>query len=217
MIRAMVCDDHLLFGESFADALKCRGATVQVTAHPDETLAALQKAPVDRVVMNVRFPRGCGLTATRRIRRGWPQTQVFCLGVDSPDVRQAVTEAGAQALLSMKRPLAELVDTVMRGSHTPPCGGKQPPALGAQLRPVASSTRIEPLAARFLTKRERDVLQLLTRARPMHAIADELDISQTTARGYVQSILGKLGVHSRVEAVAYAIRHSVVQVSRGSG
>jgi DNA-binding CsgD family transcriptional regulator len=47
-------------------------------------------------------------------------------------------------------------------------------------------------------------------AQSTYRIADELGISVTTTRGYVQSILAKFGVHSRVEAVAYAVRHSVV-------
>jgi two-component system nitrate/nitrite response regulator NarL len=54
------------------------------------------------------------------------------------------------------------------------------------------------------------VLQLLAMAKSTERIATEMGISVTTTRGYIQAILEKLGVHSRVEAVTYAVRHSVV-------
>jgi two-component system, NarL family, nitrate/nitrite response regulator NarL len=215
MISIVVCDDHLLFGESFAAALRSEGARVSVASHPDQAIAALAEAPVDRVVMKVLFSQGCGLSATQQIRDNWPGTQVFCLGADTPELRHASIEAGAQAVLSKKRPLAELVETVLSTSPARRSGRGQPAPQVARKQPTASARHSESLAAKFLTNRERDVLELLALAQPTHTIANELGISVTTARGYVQSILVKLGVHSRVEAVAYAVRHSVVVLVPG--
>ncbi|HEY0358063.1 MAG TPA: response regulator transcription factor [Mycobacteriales bacterium] len=212
MISALVCDDHRLFGESFAAALEGRGAQATVTADPDETVAALREIPADRVVLNVAFPGGRGLAVARHIRTAWPQIHVSCLGADAPAMYRAAVDAGAQAILSKKRPLGELVETVLDGSTS--LHGR-----GAGSRPRAvtvAATRRPPhqvLAAQFLTNREREVLRRLVSAQSTYRIADELGISVTTTRGYVQSILAKFGVHSRVEAVAYAVRHSVVTVS----
>jgi DNA-binding CsgD family transcriptional regulator len=86
-----------------------------------------------------------------------------------------------------------------------------PPAAPVRLPAGQPADRHRPLATQFLTNREREVLGLLVSAQSTARIADELGISLTTARGYVQSILAKLGVHSRVEAVAYAVQHCVVQ------
>jgi two-component system nitrate/nitrite response regulator NarL len=211
MISAVVCDDHRLFGESFAAALRGKGAHVSVTSHPDETLATLEAAPADRVVMNVRFSEGSGLAATRHIRSTWPQTHVSCVGVDGPKLLHAAIDAGAQAFLSKKRPLAELVATVLDASRpSEPGSGARSESPSVKTDIAAHESRPHSLAAQFLTRRECDVLRLLVKAQPTDRIADELGISVTTTRGYVQSILAKLGVHSRVEAVAYAARHSVV-------
>jgi two-component system nitrate/nitrite response regulator NarL len=164
----------------------------------------LAEAPADRVVMSTRFPDDAGLDAVRRIRRTWPDTHVSCLGAVEG---AADPVAGPHATLSKARPLAELVEVVLRGrvaarSH----------AVAATRRRTVCTARVDSptLAARFLTDRERDVLRLLVGAQQTNQIADALGISVTTTRGYVQSILSKLGVHSRVQAVSYAVRHAVV-------
>jgi two-component system nitrate/nitrite response regulator NarL len=140
------------------------------------------------------------------------------VGANDPDLFQSAVAAGAQAVLSKKRPLVELVEAVLRASRVPWCGAGQGPEPGR----VGPETAVgwghnQPLAARFLTRREREVLQLLASARSTNRIADELGISVTTARGYVQSILTKFGVHSRVEAVAYAVRHSITSTMSPAG
>ena len=61
-----------------------------------------------------------------------------------------------------------------------------------------------------LTEREMQVLALLARGEGTHAIAKELTISKTTARNHIQNILAKLGVHTRLEAVAFSLRHKLV-------
>ena len=209
-MSTVVCDDHLLFGESFGAALQRRGARVTVTACPAETLQILERAPTERVVMSLRFPDGRGLAATRQIRSNWPETHVFCSGAEHAQLVQSAIDAGARAVLSKRQPLAELVETVLSTSGAISRGGHIPEPrsiLGAAARPRAGD---QPLAARFLTNRERDVLRLLVSARSTSEIAEELGIRLTTTRGYVQSILAKLGVRSRVEAVGYAVRNSVV-------
>ena len=206
MTTVLICDHHRLFGESFAGALRAAGAHVRVASDPDEALAALACAPADRVVMSVLFPDDAGPEAIRRIRRTWPDTHVSCLGAETP--AETPGARSAHAVLSKKRPLHELVETVLHGRAAP---------AGLPMRTYrVDRADTQTLAARFLTDRERDVLRLLVGAQPTGQIADELGISVTTTRGYVQSILGKLGVHSRVQAVSYAVRHSVVSLTASS-
>lgn len=205
MITVLVCDHHRLFADSFASALRAAGADVRVAAEPADALAALSSAPADRVVMSLLFPERAGLAAVRQVRRDWPDTHVSCLGAEQAGLDDALD---VHATLSKQQPLAELVEVVLWGRVMPsraavPTARQQTPARAPrEHKPV--------LAARFLTDRERDVLRLLVGAQPTGQIADELGISVTTTRGYVQSILSKLGVHSRVQAVSYAVRHSVV-------
>jgi two-component system nitrate/nitrite response regulator NarL len=204
MITVLICDHHRLFAETFASALRTAGADVRVAADPAEALAGLSRAPADRVVMSLHFPEQAGTAAIRQLRLRWPDTHVSGLGAVAPEVERSL---GVPAVLSKKRPLAELVEAVVRGGVTP-CRASVPSA--RHNAPVHVRVDAAALAAQFLTDRERDVLRLMVGAQPTGQIADELGISVTTTRGYVQSILSKLGVHSRVQAVSYAVRHSVV-------
>jgi DNA-binding CsgD family transcriptional regulator len=61
-----------------------------------------------------------------------------------------------------------------------------------------------------LTRREAEVLQLLACGLPNREIASALGVSQTTVRNHIEHMLGKLGVHSKLEAVVYAARHQMV-------
>jgi two-component system nitrate/nitrite response regulator NarL len=208
MISAIICDDHRLFAEAFANALQGQGVQATASSGPRETLAAIERSPVDRVVMNVSFPHASGLDAIRQIREAWPEIHVSCVGTDVPELLRSAMDAGAHAFLSKRRPLTELVQAVVDASWTVGCC----PAPTATMTPARrdSAPRSYPLTARFLTNREREVLQLLAMAKSTERIATEMGISVTTTRGYIQAILEKLGVHSRVEAVTYAVRHSVV-------
>ena len=203
MTTVVICDHHRLFGEAFAAALRAAGADVRVAATPAEALTLLDAAPADRVVMSGLFPGDAGPATILEIRRHHPGIHVSSLGA-------AERPAGAHAALSKSRPLTELVETVLRGgiaarAHAVPATRRRPAATLTS-RVDGHST----LAARFLTDRERDVLRLLVGAQQTNQIAASLGISVTTTRGYVQSILAKLGVHSRVQAVSYAVRNSVV-------
>ena len=70
--------------------------------------------------------------------------------------------------------------------------------------------RTGPSAASTLTRRESEVLGVLARGRSNQQIAAELGLGQRTVEGHVSSVLGKLGVASRAEAVAYALGHHLV-------
>jgi two-component system nitrate/nitrite response regulator NarL len=213
MIVTVVCDEHLLFGEAFADALRANGVRVVVTAHPREAMAAFAIHPVTHLVLDVRFTAACGIRATREIRSGWPETRIVCLGAEEASVVRSCIEAGADLVLSKRQSLGELVDSVLRTPITRPAAARLV-TTGSTVHPGTSQVSSEPLAARFLTNRERDVLRLLASAASTREIAKELGISVATARGYIQSAFIKLGVHSRVEAATYAVRNLLVG-SRG--
>lgn len=202
MQPVVVCDEHYLFSESLSGALTRRGATVTaLTSRPAQVISMLEERQVPCVVMDIGFPQALGILATRQITEGWPETRVLCMApVERPALTRSALAAGAAAVLSKCQPLETIVDAVISGELV------TPHARSADSRPGASTC----LAAKFLTVREREVLHLLVGGRSTHDIAGRLLISNATARGYIQSILMKLDVHTRVEAVAYAVRHRVV-------
>ena len=67
--------------------------------------------------------------------------------------------------------------------------------------------------ARFLTSREREVLERLVRGESTATLARAMEVSYHTARTHIQNVLAKLGVHSKLEAVAFAVNHSVVPIA----
>lgn len=75
---------------------------------------------------------------------------------------------------------------------------------------TAGPSRLSPVAGSVLTARERDVLAFLAEGHGTDTIAERLCVSRSTARKHIQSILTKFGVHSRVEALAYAARHRLL-------
>jgi two-component system nitrate/nitrite response regulator NarL len=205
----VVCDQQLLFSEAFAQALRERGRQALVVSGPQDVLEALERAAVTAVVMDLGFPHGTAAAVTMRIRSTWPDTRVVCLG-ERIHGEQGYSEAGGTLVLSKKQPLGALVEAALR-----PLGVRTGLSSAFHQQggrgPVAHSLKDQPLPARFLTRRERDVLRLLASAESTSGIAEGLGISVATTRGYIQSTFIKLGVHSRVEAVTYAVRHRVVE------
>lgn len=207
-----ICDRQLLFADAFAHVLGQRGETAVVVPSPDDVLDALGDAPVASVVLDAGFPGGAALLATRRIRHARPGAVVVCLA-EGPEDARLVLNAGADRVLSKRQPLHLLVEAVLWPSNErlhPPAALRQ---RAAERNSARRPSREQPLPVQFLTKRERDVLVLLTSAETTAGIARRLGISVTTTRGYIQSTFIKLGVHSRVEAVTYAVKHAVVESS----
>ena len=205
----MVCDQHLLFGESFAQALREQQHQAVVVPWPDDVLPVLESRPVASVVMDVGFPHGAVATVTRHIRDSWPDTCVVCLS-DAPDHRQQYRDMGADVVLSKRQPLDALIEATLRPHLVRASSSGHRHHVDRDRSSSPPSRWDQPLPARFLTSRERDVLRLMALAEPTAKIAADLGISVATTRGYVQSTFIKLGVHSRVEAVTYAVRHGLV-------
>ena len=198
-MRVVICDDHQLFGEALAVVLRRNGFDVAaVTTTTAEAEEAATAPGVDVCVMDVNFPDGpAGLAAARRIKARSPSTAVLMLTSSSdPDVFGAALSAGAHAVLYKMQPIADIVSAVSRlpagytGAPRPWRTPASRPAMG-------------------LTPREIEVLQLLVNGEGTDAIAQRLGVGHATTRGHIQSIFLKLSVHSRIEAVAYAVRHGM--------
>lgn len=205
MISTLICDEQLLFGESLAAALVEAGAHgVQVLTHATQAVAALTAAPASTVVMSLRSDCPAGLEAVRGLRSASPLTRIVCLvaGPDDQFEREAV-DAGADDIVLRSHSLARVVSAVLEAEL-----GWTPVPMEARRRALHTEPRQsgEARHLRFLTTRERETFELLVAARSTESIAQEMHITVATARTYVQSVLEKLGVHSRVEAVAYAAR-----------
>jgi two-component system, NarL family, response regulator DevR len=151
-------------------------------------------------------------TVVQRLRAAAPTMQVIVLAgfPDGADLLRAV-EAGARACLTYAATISELADAIRAVDVGEPVIDQ--PALVALFDQMASrALGSDDPAARLqrLTAQERRVLALLTQGASKDSIAAELRISPQTVRTHAQRLLSKLGVHSRLEAVAFVHRHQLL-------
>ncbi len=123
-------------------------------------------------------------------------------------------EAGASGFLSKDEPAEDVLAAAKAAAD-----GEvliDPVTLTRLLAQVAREREEQRDAMRLLgdlTEREREILQLLAQGMRNDDIAKQLYISPQTVQTHVRNILGKLRVHSKLEAVAFAVRHGAIQVS----
>jgi len=213
-IQVLVVDDHRTFAEALCLVLdsQARIHCDGIVGSVEEALDRLARQPTDVVVMDVALRGLDGIEGTRRIRAAHPQTRVVVLTghVEAVVLARAV-EAGASAFLPKHGPLSDVIDAVL----APPgegliIGPRTPlPVIGEALRAPYNLGRVGNGGA--LTARELEVLDLLAEGLSPAAAAAELGITMHTCRGYIKSVLSKLGVHSQLEAVVMAWHRGLIR------
>lgn len=218
MMRILVCDDHVVFAESLAHLLGALGPeVVAITFNPSQAIAVLRREPVDVGVFDVAFGTETVLDRLAEIRAAAPATRLVLLGAWLDAKTIAAGQAGGVHGVADKRLSA---DEIMRILERVNAGelvltaGRPPPAPPSRPARGAPADYPQRLAA-FLTPRERQVLGALVRGRDTVRLAKELGIAETTARCHIQSVLIKLGAHSRLEAATTAVRFGMIEPQSG--
>jgi DNA-binding NarL/FixJ family response regulator len=217
-IRLLVADDHRILTDALSMILRQASDLDLVappTADPLHAVALATEHHPDVVLMDVEFHASIdGIEATRRIKEVSPETRVVIMTAHEEDrLLIAAVEAGASAFL----PKTEAVEDVLQAVRGAAEGEVliDPATLTRLLSEVArerQARRDADLLLRQLTDREREVLGLLAQGQRNEEIASRLFISPQTVQTHVRNILAKLGVHSKLEAVVFAVKHGVVQV-----
>lgn len=213
VLRILLVDDHILFRKGLARLLDAQ-PDFQVVGEASDGAEAIEKARMlhpDVVLMDLRMPVCDGLEATRQIKRELSSVRVVILTVseDDQDFLAAIRCGADGYLVKSMRP--ESLFQELRGLAQ----GEVPLSramAGKLLRQIARSAPAPPGAPlpNGLSKRELQVLQLLAEGLSNEEIAGELGIAVNTVRNHVRNILDKLGVHNRVQAAVYAVRHGLV-------
>ena len=216
----LLVDDHASFRHGVASALEAE-AEIEVVGEAGslaEAREALAVRPgVDVAVIDLGLPDGLGAELIGDLRVANPRAQALVLSAtdDRAAIARAV-ELGAAGLLHKSASMGEVVEAVRRlraGEVLIPLE-----EVVALVR-FASARKEQEYEARRalerLTDREKEVLSLMAEGLDAGEIASRLFISAKTERNHAASILFKLGVHSRLQAVIFAARHGAVEVSEG--
>ena len=215
-MRVLVVDDHALFTDAILPTLEgLKWDVVAVVRRGDEAIETARRERPDVVMVDLGLPDIGGITVGRTILEELPGTTVIALtGRNDSEALHQVRAAGFHGFLSKDIPLprfSEALTAAVRGEtvvfHRPVVDS----------RPVTPVDRDAELLASQLTPRERQVLALLVEGNDNTQIARRLSVSANTVRTHVQSILTKLGVRSRLQAAAFAVKHRVVVVDGRRG
>jgi DNA-binding NarL/FixJ family response regulator len=214
-VRVLVVEDHRAVAELIEIGL-AKHADVEVvgTAHDGQTAERLAaELRPDVILMDQHLAGTSGSDVALRVRQTIGNVAIVMLtGDDSDDAMLSAVEAGASGYLLKSGPASDIVDAVRRA------------AAGETTIPAATLTRLLALRRRreealrdrpTLTAREQEVLDLMASGADNKTIAASLTLSIHTVRNHVESILEKLDAHSKLQAIAKAYEHGIIQERRG--
>jgi DNA-binding NarL/FixJ family response regulator len=216
-LRVLIVDDHALFRRGLQMVLR-QEDDIDVVGEAGDGHEAVEKAQElmpDVVLMDVRMPGQSGIKATEQIKDLIPHAKILMLTIsdEEADLYDAI-KAGASGYLLKEISIDEVADavrSVWSGQS------RISPSMASKLLTefAAMSKRAEErqqLPAPRLTEREMEVLKLVAQGMNNRDIAKELFISENTVKNHIRNILEKLHLHSRMEAVVYAVREKLLEI-----
>jgi DNA-binding NarL/FixJ family response regulator len=220
IVSLLICDDHKILTDALSMVVKL-DPELEMVAPPvhtaEEAVGLAEHHLPDVVLMDIVFKGGgiSGIDATRMIKEASPATKVVIMTAhDDERLLVDAVEAGASGFLSKDEAAQEVLSAAKAAAD-----GEvliDPGTLTRLLAQVAQEREEQRDAMTLLndlTEREREILQLLAQGMRNDDIATQLFISPQTVQTHVRNILGKLRVHSKLEAVAFAVKHGAIQVS----
>ena len=208
LIRIMVVDDHEIVRMGLKHLLNRRvdWDVVAEAGTIDDAIRQAKEHKPDVVVMDIRLSDGSGIDACRQIMRERPETHVIMLTSFAEDdlIFEAIAAGAAGYVLKQvgNDDLIQAIEAVARGDAL-----LDPSVTNRVLAKLRETTRSQAFVD--LTNQELQVLAQVADGKTNKEIADVLHLSEGTVRNYVSNILGKLGLHNRAEATAYAVSNNL--------
>jgi len=203
-LNVMLVDDHYLVRMGLASIIALEpDMTVCAEAATGEQAIALFRAHRPHVtLMDQRLPGLSGSETTKEIRKELPDARIVVLStyVCDEEIYKAL-QFGAMAYLSKSVGREELIQAIRKAA-----GGRR------HITPEVAALLADGISRSHLSGRELDVLRLLVGGKRNREIASVLDITEGTVKLHVSSILGKLAVADRTEAVTVALQRGIVQL-----
>jgi DNA-binding NarL/FixJ family response regulator len=214
-IRVLVVDDQELFRRGLT-MLLAQDTDIEVVGEADDGIAGTDLATTlapDVVLLDVRMPRRTGVEACRAIKEAVPSAKIIMLTVsdEEGDLYETVKNGASGYLLkdSSIEEVAQAIRVVNEGQSliSPSMAVK----LIDEFKQMSKPDKQQSTALK-LTERELEVLRLVARGLNNREVAKELFISENTVKNHVRNILEKLQLHSRMEAVMYAMKEKLLDL-----
>jgi DNA-binding NarL/FixJ family response regulator len=213
-LRVLLVDDHAMVRSGFAMVLSVED-DVEVVGEAADGLQALEAARATRpdvVLMDVQMPRMDGIEATRHLVAEDLGHVVIVTTFDRDDYLFDALRAGASGFLLKNAGPEQLLDAVRAAGrgHALLAPEVTRRVIGQMAGGPTPVRRTEPAELARLTAREREVLVLLARGRSNGEIATELVLGEATVKTHVSSVLAKLHLRDRVQAVVWAYEAGLI-------
>ncbi len=208
-INVMLVDDHTVVRSGLATFLRAYDDLhlVGEAKNGREALRVCHQTKPDVILMDLMMPEMDGIAATRAILAAYPEIKIIAMtSFEEEELVQGVLAAGAIGYLLKNvtsDELAKAIRDAVSGKST-----LSPEAATALIH----ATRPSKPSLSELTEREREVLNLVVQGQSNQQISDTLFISISTVKAHISSILSKLQVSSRAEAIAFAIKNRLVSL-----
>lgn len=216
-IKVLIVDDHALFRRGLQLVLETEPDIEVVGEAGDghEALKQAERTAPDIVLMDVDIPKRTGIEATRAIKEVLPSAKILMLtaSADENHLYEAI-KAGASGYLLKEISLEEIANAVRQVQAgqsliSPSMASKLMTEFAALVKQKGEQV---PVPGPRLTERELEVLKLVAKGMNNRDIGAELFISENTVKNHIRNILEKLQLHSRMEAVVYAVREKLLDI-----
>jgi len=208
-IRVMIVDDHPIVRQGLSSFLNGMAGFLLVAqaVNSHEAMQLCANTQPDVILIDMYLGNENGIQLTRKIRAQNPDTQVVMLTSSKNDAEvQAALQAGAIGYMHKDVSVNDMVNIIRLAYE-----GK--PALTLEATQSLINLTLQPsnVVDQFkLTEREQSVLKLMVDGLTNQEIADQIYVSRSSVKNYVSTILSKLGVQNRIEAVRLAMEHSLL-------
>ncbi|MDX6646809.1 MAG: hypothetical protein QOK40_2536 [Miltoncostaeaceae bacterium] len=206
-LRVAIADDHRLMLDGIKRALET-APDIRVVGEAmsgEEMLALVPRVRPDVVILDLRMPKGDGLSTLAQLRKTYPDLKVIILSMfdDSENIERALQEGAAGYVVKSINPLdlPSTIRQVVEGSVYHPRGRAAGEVEGTVVGPIAGG----------LTDRELSILRLVAEGLSNLDIAGRLYVTEQTVKFHLSNIYRKLGVGNRTEATRYAYRNRLIE------
>lgn len=216
-MNVLIVDDHLMFGEALRVLLEAEADVeeVGVAGTAELALEMVERSCPDVILMDVDLPGMNGIDATRHVLSRCRDAHVVIISaLQDPQLMARAVDAGSSGFVAKSRAADELVHVI----RTAAAGDIVLPEARAadilrDLQAMRRRTVSQGPPAR-LTDREREVLQVFADGLSTHDVAQQLFISERTVQSHLRSILSKLDLSSKLQAVVWALRQGEITLKK---